>query len=338
MKAPRPGTAVVMAALTLLLAGACVVSLKTGQADIGWGDLVKILSGGEHARSSTAGEIVLQLRVPRLLLGLTVGAALAAAGVVFQAILRNPLADPYLLGLSGGASLGASAVLLGAGAWSHTPLLPLAAFLGALAALLAVTRIADLSRAPGPTTLILAGVMVSAFCWAMVMFLSAVSSSARVHGALLWLMGSLASPPPAFLPLLLGLTAGAVLFLSFSGHTLNALSMGDEVAAHLGVDTKRAGRMYLVTAALLTGLAVASCGLIGFVGLVVPHAVRSLAGADHRLLLPAASLAGAASLVLADTGSRMIHPPAEIPVGVVTALVGAPFFLLLLIGRRGWME
>jgi iron complex transport system permease protein len=327
----------VLALLALLLAGACLVALKTGQADITWLELWRILLGGDGARATAHGSIMLQLRLPRMLLGLGAGAALATAGVVFQAILRNPLADPYLLGLSGGASIGAAAVLMGPGGWGHTPLLPVAAFLGSLAALLVVTKIAELSAAPGPTTLILAGVMVSAFCSALVMFLSAVSSSARVHGTMLWLMGSLAAPPQNLLPLFLAVTAGAVVMLALTGHTLNALSMGDEVAAHLGVHTRRASRLYLVTAALLTGLAVATCGLIGFVGLVVPHAVRSIAGADHRFLIPASALAGAGALILADSGSRLILPPAEIPVGVVTALVGAPFFLLLLLRRRGWM-
>lgn len=338
MRAPARRAPAVLALLAGALAAACLLSLKTGQADIGWAELGRILLGIGDEGTTPGGNIVIRLRIPRMLLGLGAGAALAAAGAVFQAILRNPLADPYLLGLSGGASIGAAAVLMGPGGWGQTPLLPVAAFLGALAALLLVTKIAELSAAPGPTTLILAGVMVSAFCWALVMFLSAISSSARVHGTMLWLMGSLAAPPQSLLPFFLAVTAGAVVILAFTGHTLNALSMGDEVAAHLGVDTERASRLYLVTAALLTGLAVASCGLIGFVGLVVPHAVRSFAGADHRLLIPASALAGAGALILADSGSRLILPPAEIPVGVVTALVGAPFFLLLLLRRRGWMS
>jgi iron complex transport system permease protein len=262
--------------------------------------------------------------------------ALAASGTVFQAVLRNPLADPYLLGLSGGAGLGAMLVIVSGAAQASPLLLPAAAFAGALLAVVVVHRLAG-AGALTPTALILAGVVVSAFRSALVMFLSAVSPSVRVHGALLWMMGSLASPPPGILPVAAVAVGAGLLVLCLSGAELNALSLGEETAGHLGVDVLPVRTRLFLAASLATGAAVSVSGLVGFVGLVVPHALRSLVGADHRLLVPASALAGATALVVADTVARSVLPPAEVPVGVITALVGAPFFLVLLKRRRGWM-
>ncbi len=333
---PRRAAAILLL-LTGTLAAILLFSLKTGQVPVTWAELRRILFQVSGKGSGMADVIVLDLRLPRALLGAAVGASLAASGTVFQAILRNPLADPYLLGLSGGAALGASVVILG-GFGGHILLLPAAAFLGALLALLAVTRIAASTGSPGPTTLILAGVMVSAFCSSLVMLLNALSSSSRVHGALLWMMGSLASPPPGTLPIVLAATVAGLVFLSLSGHHLNILSLGEDAARQIGVEIGTVRTRFLVAASLLTGVSVAVSGLIGFIGLVVPHALRNLIGADHRLLVPASALAGAAALVLADSGARTLLPPAEIPVGVITALFGAPFFLFLLRRRDGWMR
>jgi iron complex transport system permease protein len=169
------------------------------------------------------------------------------------------------------------------------------------------------------------------------MFLTAVAPAGRVQGALFWMMGSLASPPPGILPAVAAAVALGVGLAVVSGPQLNALSLGEETAAHLGVNARRVRRRLFFAASVVTGAAVASAGLVGFVGLVVPHALRALIGADHRLLIPASALAGAVTLVLADTAARSVLPPAEIPVGVVTALLGAPFFLVLLRRRRGWM-
>ncbi len=337
MKGSPRRAAAILLFLAGILAAILLFSLKTGQIPVTWAELRRILFHGAGGGEGTADVIVLGLRLPRALLGAAVGASLAASGTVFQAILRNPLADPYLLGLSGGAALGAAVVILG-GFGGHILLLPAAAFLGALLALLAVTHIAATTGSPGPTTLILAGVMVSAFCSSLVMLLNSISSSSRVHGALLWMMGSLASPPPGMLPLVLAATLAGLIFLSLSGHHLNVLSLGEDAARQIGVEIGTVRTRFLVVASLLTGVSVAVSGLIGFIGLVVPHALRSLVGADHRLLVPASALAGAAALVLADSGARTLLPPAEIPVGVITALFGAPFFLLLLRRREGWMR
>ncbi len=334
--AARSGLVLALLASLLLLAS--LGALKMGQVDVSWPAILDALTGGD-GQDLTARRVILGLRLPRVLLGVAVGASLAVAGVVFQAVLRNPLADPYLLGISGGASLGAAAVILGGAAWKGSALvLPAAAFLGALAALLAVMRISGLSGSPGPTTLILAGVMVSAFCSALVMLLSSLSPSSRVHGTLLWMMGSLASPAPGIVAPVILVTVAGGLMLALSGHHLNALSFGEATARQVGVDLERVRWRLLGGAALVTAAAVAASGLIGFIGLVVPHALRSMIGADNRLLLPSAALAGGAALVLADGGARMLVPPAEVPVGVITALFGAPFFLALLIRGRRWMR
>jgi iron complex transport system permease protein len=326
-----------LAALAALLAVAAVLSFKTGQVAISWAELWRALGTPDAPEpAASARRILLELRLPRIILGAVVGAALAASGTVFQAVLRNPLADPYLLGLSGGAGLGATLVLVSGASQAAPLLLPAAAFAGALLAVFAVYRLAGAGSLP-PTALILSGVVVSAFCSALVMFLSAVSPSVRVHGALLWMMGSLASPPPGILPVAAAAVALGLVALSASGSALNALSLGEDTAGHLGIDVVPVRTRLFLAASLATGAAVSVSGLVGFVGLVVPHALRSLIGADHRLLVPASALAGALALVVADTAARSILPPAEIPVGVITALVGAPFFLVLLKRRRGWM-
>jgi iron complex transport system permease protein len=328
----------VLAALAALAAGAALLAVRTGPVPIGWGEIVRVLAD-PAARADLPGSsrILLDLRLPRVALGLLVGAALAVSGTTFQALLRNPLADPYLLGLSGGAALGAVLVLV-TGATANAPLLlPAAAVGGALLAVVAVWRLAAGAGALPPTSLILSGVVVSSFCSALVMFLASVSPAGRVQGALYWLMGSLASPPPGILPAVAVAVLAGVGGLSLAGNRLNALSLGEETAGHLGVDVGRTRIALFFAASLVTGAAVSAAGLVGFVGLVVPHALRTLIGADHRLLVPASALAGAAVLVLADTAARSVLPPAEIPVGVVTALLGAPFFLALLRRRRGWM-
>jgi iron complex transport system permease protein len=324
--------------LAALLAAATLLAVKTGPVTVSWADLRSVLTDG-HARESLPmqSRILLDLRLPRILLGCLVGAGLAVAGTTFQGLLRNPLADPYLLGVSGGAALGAVFILT-TGAAAGVPLIvPAAACIGALAAVAAVWRLASGAGALPPTALILSGVVVSAFCSALVMFLTAVAPAGRVQGALFWMMGSLASPPLGILPAVAGAVALGVGLAVISGPQLNALSLGEETAAHLGVNARRVRLRLFFAASLVTGAAVASAGLVGFVGLVVPHALRALVGADHRLLLPASALAGAVTLVLADTAARSVLPPAEIPVGVVTALLGAPFFLALLRQRRGWM-
>jgi iron complex transport system permease protein len=328
----------VIGSLAVLLCAAALFAAKTGPVRVSWSDLLRVLTDpGARESLPMQSRILFDLRLPRVLLGLLVGAALASAGTTFQALLRNPLADPYLLGVSGGAALGAVFVLTtGAGAGTSL-IVPAAACGGALLAVAAVWRLASGAGALPPTALILSGVVVSSFCSALVMFLTAVAPAGRVQGAMFWMMGSLASPPAGILPAVAVVVVLGVALTVIAGPQLNALSLGEETAAHLGVDARRVRLRLFFAASIVTGAAVAAAGLVGFVGLVVPHALRALIGADHRLLVPAAALAGAIVLVLADTVARSLLPPAEIPVGVVTALIGAPFFLILLRRRRGWM-
>jgi len=338
MRRPAARATLVLVSLTVLLAAAALFAAKTGPVPLSWSDLARVFTDpGARESLPMQSRILFDLRLPRVALGLCVGAALAVAGTTFQGLLRNPLADPYLLGVSGGAALGAVFVLT-TGVGAGVPLVvPAAACGGALLAVAAVWRLASGAGALPPTALILSGVVVSAFCSALVMFLTAIAPAGRVQGAMFWMMGSLASPPPGILPAVAAAVALGVGAAVASGHQLNALSLGEETAAHLGVNTRRVRLRLFFAASVVTGAAVAAAGLVGFVGLVVPHALRAIVGADHRLLVPAAALAGALVLVLADTAARSVLPPAEIPVGVITALLGAPFFLVLLRRRRGWM-
>jgi iron complex transport system permease protein len=273
--------------------------------------------------------------LPRLVLAFVVGAALSAAGAAFQATLRNPLADPYILGVSGGAALGAIVFTALAGAselWS--PLgRPLAAAAGAM---LTLGVLFGLARARGrteSTALLLVGVVLNAFDSALILFLVTASDTSRFQGALFFLAGSIASLPWSVVGsvgLLVALGCGVLFLLS---HRLNLLASGEEVAGYLGVDVERTSWTVVLASSVVTAAAVAFTGLVGFVGLIAPHAVRAALGPDHRLLLPSSALAGGGFLVLADTLARTVLAPVEMPAGVITALAGGPLFLVLLLQR-----
>ncbi len=265
-----------------------------------------------------------------------VGGSLAAVGVALQALLRNPLADPFVIGISSGAALGAAVALLfgvGLSVWSLSAL-PVCAFVGALVSLLIVYRISATHFGFSIYTLLLAGVVLNAIFSALIMFLTSVADPNRAFGMYAWLMGTLTGPDYATLGIL-GLYLGmGLVLLATQAHSLNLLTMGEEAACSLGVEVERVKKLIFLAAALLTGAVVAFSGLIGFVGLIVPHAVRLALSADHRLLLPIAGLAGGVFLMIADTLARTLLSPSEIPVGVVTALVGGPIFLYLLMNHR----
>ncbi len=323
----------------LLLAAMLVASIVTaicfGAADIRPADVFASVAAhlglGDSPLSVLRDGIVWELRLPRVLTAAAVGAGLALAGAVMQALTRNPLADPYLLGLSSGASLGAvSVLLLGLGV-----LLPVAAFLGALAALLCTLLLAGASGALTPTRTVLAGVAVSALAAALtsfVIFWSAQGDSFRE--ILNWLLGSLSGADWGTV----AIAGTAVLVVGvpvmFSGRLLDAFAFGDTTAAALGVNVAATRWTLLAVTALLTGAMVSVSGSIGFIGLVLPHAVRLLTGARHRVLLPLVALTGAIVLVWADTAARTLFDPRELPVGIVTAIVGAPVFAALLARRR----
>ena len=332
----RRGTITVLAALVVLL-GSMTVAVTIGPAGIAPGDVW--LSVAHHLGGSDGSPplgplldgVVWELRLPRVLTAAAVGAGLAVCGAVMQSLTRNPLADPYLLGLSSGASLGAVCVLvLGAGV-----LLPVAAFAGAVIALAAALGLAGSSGTLTPGRTVLAGLAVAQLAAAgtsFVIFWSATGDSYRE--ILAWLMGSLAGAHwPA---VAIAGTAAAVLGtgLVLSSRTLDAFVLGDTAASALGVHVGRSRWVLLVVVALLTGALVAVSGSIGFVGLIVPHAVRMVAGAGHRRLLPLCALVGATFLIWADTAARSLFEPRELPVGIVTAFLGAPVFALLLWQRR----
>ncbi len=309
---------------------ACAVGLGLGTAAVSPGEAAGVLLGRRPA--GLAVTVVLELRLPRVLLGALAGMALAVAGVGFQALTRNPLADPAVLGVAGGAALGAVVAQMAGleGSLLATAGVSAAAFLGALVAALAVYAIASVGgRLPVPT-LLLAGVIVGLFFSAAITLLISLVDFVRLGGILHWLMGGLdALGYRPVLVMAVGSTLGVGL-IYLEARALNLLALGEEPALQLGVETERVKRVVFVAASLLTGVVVAHTGPIGFVGLIVPHAVRLLLGADNRVLIPAAAAAGAAFLVLADALARVVVRPAELPVGVITAFCGAPFFVYLL--------
>jgi iron complex transport system permease protein len=273
-------------------------------------------------------------RLPRLLLAAIVGAALACAGVVFQAILRNPLADPYILGISSGAGLGAIISVIFGWSWMVMGIsaMMLTAFAGAMGTVWLVWFVGQTAGRANVTGLLLAGVVINAFLSAVMMFLSSIVKAGQLQTTIIWLMGNMNLPGEASVLwagggiVLLGI--GVLLMLS---NRLNILSMGREDARSLGLSVERTCLFAFAAAALITSIAVSLSGLVGFVGLVVPHAVRLVAGPDHRQLIPLSAVVGAIFLVIADTFARTVIAPEMMPVGVVTAMVGGPFFLILLI-------
>lgn len=296
--------------------------------------LRKVFSGaGTQAAVNPDYEIFVQFRVPRIILACLVGAALACSGVVFQALLRNPLADPYILGISSGAGLGAIiAVISGLNwtLWGRSPI-GIFAFAGALGTVWLVWFIGRLTGKFHVTGLLLAGVVVNAFFSAVIMFLTSIAKSQETHATIFWLMGNMTKEDPLVLWIGAGSICGAIVALFYISPQLNALSFGDDDARSMGVNIRRTRTIAFAIAAAITAIAVSLSGLIGFVGLVIPHGVRLVFGPDHRQLFPLCSIIGAIFLVVADTFARTIIAPAQLPVGVVTAIVGGPFFLILLV-------
>jgi iron complex transport system permease protein len=279
--------------------------------------------------------ILWRTRVPRVLLAAIVGGALAVAGAALQALLRNPLAEPHLVGISSGAALAAViALVMLPVAYGQALVAPIAAFLGALLSIWIVVRVALVGERVDPHTLLLIGVIYNAFSGALLMFINSVVDLYQAHGVLFWLMGHVGTREYSTIGALAVYSLAGLALLFWHARDLDCLSLGDERAAELGVDVEWARRAIFVAAALLVGAVVSVSGLIGFVGLVVPHLMRLLIGADHRVLLPASYLAGAIFLVWADTAARTVLGVTEIPVGVVTAICGAPVFVYLLRRER----
>jgi iron complex transport system permease protein len=316
----------------LLVGIALIASIAFGAAGIPLAEVVDALMG---QGDETTRAIVVRLRLPRAILAALVGGGLALSGAIFQALLRNPLAEPYILGISSGAAVGAvSAVALGLAlhsAWS----VPIAAFIGAILATALVFRIASsVGRVLDTRVLLLAGVVVGAFFNAVILLLLTFADIETFRAAIFWMMGSLGNADwPATLILGAYLVPAAVALLALA-RPLNLLAIGEETAGYLGTRVEMVKWTAFLIASFLVAASVSASGVIGFIGLIVPHAVRLLWGSDHRLLLPASLLAGAAFLLIADVVARTIAAPAEIPVGVVTALIGVPIFVVLLTRRR----
>lgn len=276
--------------------------------------------------------IIWEIRFPRVLLGLVVGAGLAIVGVGIQALVRNSLADPYILGVSSGASVGATLVIIfGVFALFGQYALSLAAFLGALLSVVLVFTLAQVGGRISTVRLLLAGIAISMILSAITSFI--VISAPREEGirnAMFWMMGSLAGAKWIYLPIPLIAVIVAFLFLFIQSRALNLLLMGEDTAATLGMNIDAFRKILIVTTALLTGVLVAVSGAIGFVGLMIPHIVRLLVGSDHRRVLPISALVGAIFLIWADVGARLVVAPEELPIGILTALCGGPFFIWLL--------
>jgi iron complex transport system permease protein len=324
--------------LSLLLILVILVSITLGSVNVPPFRSIRILFqsilGLKGAGSDTERTIILSLRLPRAILAGLVGAGLSVSGATFQALLRNPLADPYILGVSSGAAVGAIiAILLGLGTFSFG--LPLASFLGALLTILVVFYFGRQDRKIHPHTLLLAGVITGSFLSALIMFFISVSRREELHTILFWLMGDFSfSNPRAILIIFPYILLGVVLLYLRSRH-LNLILSGEENAIQLGVDVEKLKLISYLSASLITAASVSACGLIGFVGLIIPHSVRLIFGPDHRLLIPSAALLGASFLIASDTIARTLLAPVELPVGVITAAFGGPFFIYLLKTRKG---
>ncbi len=326
--------------LAIILFVVVVIALKMGAVQVslyGLGrDLIRVLLGQSSAISSDYGMIVLDIRLPRILLAIFVGASLSVAGTSFQALLRNPLADPYVLGISSGAAVGAIIALIIETRLSFSPELaglitPFGAFIGAALTIATVYLLGLRDGQIDSSTLLLGGVITGSFLSAIIMFLMSTQSAGNLRGSSYWLMGNLSTPPPKSLLYLLAIgfvVAFGVIYTTASD--LNLLLAGEKEAMHLGVDVRRVRVVVYLAASVLTGLAVSVSGTIGYVGLLVPHVMRLIFGPDHRILLPTTALGGAIALVIADTVGRTVVAPSDLPVGAVTAIAGAPLFIYLL--------
>ncbi len=319
------------------------VTTTIGVAEVTWGSAFKIVVNripliGSFITAdwpSTWETIILQMRLPRVTLGFLVGASLSVAGASFQGLLRNPLADPYTIGVSSGAALGATIALflqttLG---FTFQPGIPFFAFLGASIALFFIYNLARVGRVVPVTTLLLAGVVVSSFLSAVISLLMLLAGE-HIRGIFFWLVGglSLRTWSHVFLVLPYVIIGSAVIF--FWSRDLNVILLGEEAAANLGIDVERVKKIVLVAASLITGAVVSVSGMIGFVGLIIPHGVRMIVGPDHRVLIPTSALVGGIYLIWIDSLARIIMAPVEVPVGIITAFLGAPFFIYLLRSKR----
>ncbi len=342
----RPHRAVVLVVLALLTLGFCFTYLSTGAVQTGWNDLAAAILPGFSAGNGLGEAVIREIRLPRLVTGLLVGAALTLAGSLLQGLFRNPLADPALIGVSsGGAMGGVTAIVAVPLLWpsvdpnsgAGTFILPICAMAGAVGLTFLIYRVSLVRGRTHVPAMLLTGIAVNAIGGAFVgLMLTVFATDAQLRSVTFWTLGSLAGANWTTTGLLAVFVLPCLAVSLRQGRALNAFLLGEAEAIHLGILVQRVKRVVIVISALMVGATVAFCGIIGFVGLVVPHIIRTLFGPDHGLLLPTGMLFGALVLVAADLAARTVAAPAELQIGILTALLGGPFFLgLLLRSRRG---
>jgi iron complex transport system permease protein len=315
------------ALLTLVLLVVMFLGISIGSTDSGVKAVFLALLGKGTA-DPILETIIWRIRLPRVLLAALVGATLSLGGLVFQALLRNPLAEPYILGISGGSAIGAiSGILMGL---SRFPGISLTAFSGSMAILVLLLVMSSGQAILKKDTLLLSGVMVNAFCAAIIMFLVSITQDARLHNIIFWLMGDLSLSDIKQVAILAAILLPCFIVLFYCSHAMNLMLLGKEMAQSMGVNIKVMMVLLLVVTSLMVSVTVSHSGLIGFVGLVMPHLLRLVIGPDHRVLVPACVLGGAAYMILCDLLARVIPQQGEMPAGVITALIGAPLFIFLL--------
>ena len=320
-------------ALAIVLPAVSLLSMTVGTVSISVGDLF----AADNSQTQT---ILFDIRLPRILLAICVGAVLSSTGAVMQGLFRNPLADPSLIGVSSGASVGASLMIVAAGGFIHSgallglSLVAVGAFVGGFVATLLVYRLATSGIGTSVTTMLLAGIAIAAIAGALNSLLSYFSDNDMLRQISLWQMGNLSGASWTKVSIMASVALLLMSLFPRDSRALNALLLGESEARHLGVDVQAVKRRLIILTALGVGVCVALAGLVGFVGLIIPHIVRLAIGPDHRWLIPASALAGATLLVIADSLARIVVVPAELPTGILTALLGAPFFFALLLQQR----
>ena len=313
--------------LILLLGFAIVLGISMGSTDSGIKDVFQNLLSTKEPESMLH-TIIWKIRFPRVLLAALVGAALSLGGLVFQALLRNPLAEPYILGISGGSAIGAIiGILMG---FSRFPGVSLTAFTGSIATLLLILVMSSGQTILKKDALLLSGVMVNAFCGAVIMFLISITQDSRLHNIIFWLMGDLSMGDMKHVGILAAMLLPCFFLVFWLSNPMNLLLTGKEMAQTLGVNIKVVTVTLLVTTSFMVSATVSYCGLVGFVGLVIPHLLRLVFGPDHRVLVPACVLGGGAYMVFCDLLARTLPGQGEMPAGVITAMIGAPLFIYLL--------
>jgi len=335
----RRDTVIISAGLFLLTLIVMLFSVGVGESNIGAGKVIAILTEPFIHQTPfwTGGEatIIREIRLPRIILGVLVGSCLAISGAALQSLFRNPMADPFILGISNGAALGATIVFVYGASWALSLYtLPVMSFILGIITIILVYNIGKMGNRVPVNTLLLSGIAISAFLSAINSFIM-FTGGQNFEQIMFWMMGGLSGRGWDYIWIILPFAIIGAAAMIIMGRSMNALMFGEESAQYLGIEVEKLKKILLVLTALLTSAAVAVSGIIGFVGLIIPHIVRLIVGPDHRVLIPVSIFAGAIFLVLADTFARVVMSPAELPLGILTAMCGAPFFLYLLRSKRG---